>query len=313
MSSADAKTNAYMSDNAHFADVFNYFIYGGRQVICPENLQEMDRTALTMPFGSDGEASEEVQKFRDVLKTVAIKSDESATYLLMGIENQSHIHYAMPVRNMLYDAISYANQVEAFAKQHRKNKVYGSGDEFLSGLHKGDKLRPVITLVIYWAPDKWDGAGSLHDMLDTENPEILKLIPDYRMNLLTPDSIDDFEKFKTGLAEVFEFIKCSKDKDELIRAINANPGFQNLDRRSVELINALTDADIEIPHGEEMVNVCTAIKEMKEESRIVGRKEGISEGQSLLIQQAIKQGSSVEQIAAVLALSVEEVNKLSRG
>lgn len=62
-----------------------------------------------------------------------------------------------------------------------------------------------------------------------------------------------------------------------------------------------------------MVNVCTAIKEMKEESRIVGRKEGISEGQSLLIQQAIKQGSSVEQIAAVLALSVEEVNKLSRG
>ncbi len=313
MIAADAKTNTYMSDNAHFADVFNYFIYGGRQVIRPENLQEMDRTALAMPFGSGNEASEEVQKFRDVLKTVSVKSDDSTTYLLMGIENQSHIHYAMPVRNMLYDAISYANQVEALAKRHRENKEYGNGDEFLSGLHKGDKLRPVITLVIYWAPDKWDGAGSLHDMLDTKDPELLKLVPDYRMNLLTPDSIDDFEKFKTELAEVLEFIKCSKDKDELIRAINRNPGFQNLDRRSVELINAITDADIVIPEGKEAINMCTAIKEMKEESRSVGRKEGISQGQSLLIRQALQNGNSVEQIAKFLNLPLDEVKRLSKG
>ena len=308
MSAADAQTNAYMSDNAHFADVFNYFIYGGRQVIRPENLQEMDRTALTMPFGSGKEASEEVQKFRDVLKSVSIKMDESATYLLMGIENQSHIHYAMPVRNMLYDAISYADQVEAFAKRHREDKEYGSSDEYLSGFHRGDMLRPVITLVIYWAPGKWDGPQSIHELLETQNPDLLKLVPDYRMNLLVPDSIEDFEKFRTELAEVLEFIKYSKDSEKLYQAINETPGFQKLGRRSVELINAVTDADIEIPEGKEAVNMCTAIQEMKEESRNIGVKEG----QAKMIQQALNHGSSVEQIANALALSVEEVTRLSK-
>ena len=27
-----------------------------------------------------------------------------AVCLILGIENQSHVHYAMPVKNMLYDA-----------------------------------------------------------------------------------------------------------------------------------------------------------------------------------------------------------------
>ena len=305
MSAVDVQTNSYMSDNAHFADAFNYFIYGGRQVIRPENLREMDRTALALPFGKDGEDSEEVQKFRDVLKSAEIKSDDEATYLLLGIENQSHIHYAMPVRNMLYDAIAYSQQVELLGKKHKADRDYGNQEEFLSGLHREDRLHPVITLVIFWAPGKWDGPQSIHELLDTQNPELLKLVPDYRMNLLIPDSIEDFEKFRTELAEVLEFVKYSKDREKLNQAINETPGFQNLGRRSVDLINAVTDADIEIPEGKEAVNMCTAIQEMKEESR--------AQGQAQLIQQAVKSGSSIEQIARVLALPVEEVKKLSKG
>ena len=179
MSAVDVQTNSYMSDNAHFADAFNYFIYGGRQVIRPENLREMDRTALALPFGKDGEDSEEVQKFRDVLKSAEIKSDDEATYLLLGIENQSHIHYAMPVRNMLYDAIAYSQQVELLGKKHKADRDYGNQEEFLSGLHREDRLHPVITLVIFWAPGKWDGPQSIHELLDTQNPELLKLVPDY--------------------------------------------------------------------------------------------------------------------------------------
>ena len=149
----------------------------------------------------------------------------------------------------------------------------------MSGFHKDDGLNPVITLVIYWAPGEWDSASSLHEMLRTDDPRILNLVPDYRMNLLIPDSIQDFKKFSTELAEVLEFVKYSKNKVELDQAINENPAFQNLDRRSVELINAVTDADIAIPEGKETVNMCTAIKEMREESKT----EGIAEGQLQMI------------------------------
>ena len=48
--------------------------------------------------------------------------DENADYLLLGIENQTEIHYAMPVRNMIYDALQYGNQVAAIAAQNVKEK-----------------------------------------------------------------------------------------------------------------------------------------------------------------------------------------------
>ena len=46
MDAADIKTNDYMSDNTRFADIFNFFLYDGEQVINPDNLRELDRTAV---------------------------------------------------------------------------------------------------------------------------------------------------------------------------------------------------------------------------------------------------------------------------
>jgi hypothetical protein len=54
MGRIDLLTNEYMSDNERFADVFNYFIYGGRQVINAEKLHEMDTTILSLPYGKTG-------------------------------------------------------------------------------------------------------------------------------------------------------------------------------------------------------------------------------------------------------------------
>lgn len=82
--------------------------------------------------------------------------DGNAIYLVLGIENQSKIHYAMVVKNMVYDSLHYAKQVMEATKSHKGEKL--SGDEFLSGFTKEDKLIPVITLVLYFGAEEWDGA-----------------------------------------------------------------------------------------------------------------------------------------------------------
>ena len=41
---ADTITKDYVKDAGVFADIFNYYIYGGRQVILPEQLMERDST-----------------------------------------------------------------------------------------------------------------------------------------------------------------------------------------------------------------------------------------------------------------------------
>ena len=147
----DTLTKAFMERPDVFADIFNFLIYDGEQVIKAEELQAMDTTAIALPFGLNGTQAP-VQKIRDVLKQWVLKRDDNAAYLLLGVENQSDIHYAMPVRNMLYDAMQYSAQADATAKAHRQTKGgdrHTSG-EYLSGFYRSDQLIPVITLVIYF-------------------------------------------------------------------------------------------------------------------------------------------------------------------
>ncbi len=112
---ADTITKNYVKDTSVFADIFNYYIYGGEQMILPERLTERDTTKIALPYGADG-AVVPVQKFRDVQKLYAAMTDGNTEYVLYGAENQAEIHYAMPVKNNLYDALEYAGQVEEAAK-----------------------------------------------------------------------------------------------------------------------------------------------------------------------------------------------------
>ena len=89
-----------------FADVFNKYLYHGRQVIKPEDLTELDTTEIAVPYGS-GDAGIPEQRYRDVLKTVM--TDGSAAYCILGIENASDIHYALLVKNGLYDFLQLAH------------------------------------------------------------------------------------------------------------------------------------------------------------------------------------------------------------
>ena len=147
----DTLTKAFMERPDIFADAFNFLLYDGEQVIKPEELREMDTTSIALPFGTDG-VQVPVQKYRDVFKQWVIKRDDDAAYLLLGVENQSDIHYAMPVRSMLYDALQYSSQVNAAGKRHKsaKESEKPTSGEYLSGFYSGDRLIPVITLVIYF-------------------------------------------------------------------------------------------------------------------------------------------------------------------
>ena len=110
MGKKDTITKDYMNDPCIFADAFNYFVYHGKQVILPENLHSVDTTEIAMPYLADGKIYP-VQKFRDNFKCLTAMQDENTTYLLLGVENQSEIHYAMPVKTMIYDSLQYLSLI----------------------------------------------------------------------------------------------------------------------------------------------------------------------------------------------------------
>ena len=315
MGVADKETKAYMRENAIFADAFNFLLYDGVQKIQPGLLRELDTTELAQLPGTDEkQLSEVIQKYRDVLKAAVIMQDEKASYLLLGIENQTDVHYAMPVRNMLYDAMQYAKQVSELAADHRERraKLKMTGAEYLSEFLKTDKLLPVITLMIHFSAAEWDGAKSLHEMLEWPDIHLKEYVQDYKIHLIDPVSIrpEEFEKFSTSLREVLEYIKYSKNKKKLRKLVENNPRM-TMEVNAARVIQAVTGTKFRISEETEVVDMCQAIDEMMADSREDGMKEGMEKGKFEALSNLLKKGTiSIQDAADCMAMSVTEFEKL---
>lgn len=315
---ADTITKDYVKDATIFADIFNYYIYGGRQVIRPELLMERDNTKIALPYGADG-AVIPVQKFRDVQKLYAAMTDGKMEYVLYGAENQSEIHYAMAVKNNLYDALEYAGQVEEASKSHRKemkrkkeqrgasadeDKKTPNTGEFLSGFWAGDRLIPSITVTIFFGSEEWDGPLSLFEMMDVSDPDVLACMDNYHVRLIAPAQMPDVEimKFQSSLREVMLFIKYSKDRENLSRILKVNEKrFREVERRAADVIEAITNSGIKYDEKDEVVNVCQAIQEMKKESE---QKKAME-----IARNFYNLGVDVEKIAQGVGYAVETVKE----
>ena len=282
----DSITHEYMKQPERFADLFNGFCFGGEEKLHPDELKDMDTASIVLPYGEDG-APLPKQKARDVLK-LALKTDGKAAYCILGVENQSKIHYAMVVKNMVYDSLHYAKQVMEATKSHKGEKL--SGDEFLSGFTKEDKLIPVITLVLYFGAEEWDGATNLHKMFEIQDERILKYVPDYKINLIQPAKIskEEFQKFRTELGKVLEYIKLSKNKSVLHKQIQQEAEFWKLHKESFDLLNTATNSKLKLFLDEGgRADMCVAIDEMRQDMEIVGYIKGLRRRGSSL-EEAIK-------------------------
>ncbi len=323
---ADTVTKDYVKDAGVFADIFNYYIYGGRQVILPEQLTERDSTKIALPYGADG-AAVLVQKFRDVQKLYAAMTDGKMEYVLYGAENQTEIHYAMAVKNNLYDALEYAGQVEEAAKSHRKEmkrkkeqgetsaeedrKTPNTG-EFLSGFWSEDRLIPSITVTIYFGPEEWNGPLSLFEMMNVSDPDVLACMDNYHVRLIAPAQMLDEEimKFRSSLREVMLFIKYSKDRENLSRVLEANEErFREVERRAADVIETITNAGIKYDESEEVVNVCQAIREIRMEERKIGEQDGELKKAREAARNFYNLGIDVEKIAQGVGYAVDTVRE----
>lgn len=310
----DTKAKEFLKDNCRFADAVNYGFFHGKQVVKAENLREKDISEVLSVYGTDKKEIQK-QKWRDLLKQAVIKQDDDVIYLILGIENQSDIHYAMPVKNMIYDAMNYGSQVTEAVKKHKKDKDYGSNAEFLSGFKKEDKLTPVITLTLYLGARKWDAPRCLHDMFRVKDKGILKQVDNYHLHLIVPQEISDFDKFQTSLGEVLEVIKASENRNALEKVLTENPAFQNLENEAVSAINVFTGIDVKVNEKEGKDNMCKAWEDQRLYGEKIGEKRGEKRGEKQGIIKTlvslVKDGLlSLQEAAKRADMSEEEFKKL---
>lgn len=94
-------------------------------------------------------------------------------------------------------------------------------------------------------------------------------------------SDEEYDRFKTDLGAVMQFIKHQSDEDG--SWIKGKTRFEHVEKEAVELINLITGSKIIGDEKEEEVNMCRAwensINNAKSEGRLEGRLDGKREGE----------------------------------
>jgi len=174
----DMELKNFWRNNERFADLCNAVLFQGRETLKPEDLEELDSDVSGIIFSKENRES--ILRTRDIVKKIAYGTE----FVIVGIENQTQVHYAMPLRVILYDGLGYLKQFEEIKAKRKKSKEAQTGAEFLSEFGKNDKLAPIITLVIYYGNTPWDGPLSLHDMLYEMTEPIKNLVSNHQMKLV---------------------------------------------------------------------------------------------------------------------------------
>ena len=264
MGKADVILKQWLKNKVRFADLFNAVVFNGEQVIKPEELEELNcESGIVISNTSNGwnntkdvtnnmtnsktdDKNQNVryrteQRYRDLV--MSWKGE--AELAVLALENQGKIHYAMPVRGMLYDALAYTDQMrlvwEQLSEPERKSV---DENEFFSRFRKKDRLCPVITIIFYYGEDKWDGATQLYELFGVEDEGLIhilqKYVSNYRMNLIEVNRIEDITKYKSDLQMMFHMLEYRKDKRRLLEYTKEhNEYFEKLDSETLQAMAVL--------------------------------------------------------------------------
>ena len=299
----DSADKVYWRQNETFADLFNAYLYEGEQVIKSEELEELDTDASDIV--EIGEVKESIRGARDVIKIA--KKYNGVEYVLLAIENQEGIHYAMPIRVMGYDHYSYNKQYNDRKNYYKTNGISLKDDEFISGIRKTDKFLPVITLVLYYGEKNWDGPRSLYDMLVIPD-RIKHFVGNYPINIIQMKDNDLVlhNQYNVDLFKIMSIIyDTKKSVAQRITALREFEANKEVDEKVIDVIVATTNMKVNKKKVGEQ-KVCTFWEEAKKIEREDARLEAQYEAIHNIMESL---NMSMEQAMDVLKIPESERSK----
>ena len=267
----------YWRDNARFADLFNAVLFQGEQVIQPHELEDLDTESSTIL--EHKKQAEGIAASRDNIKIRKKSTAYGIEFVMLGNESQEYIDYAMPMRVMGYDYSAYKKQYDSNAAKYKKAEGMEE-DEYLSRMKRTDKFMPVITVTVYYGKKPWDGAASLHGMLNISEA-LRKYVNDYRM-LLVEARKNNLVLHNMNNVDLFNLLEILLDSSRPAGEIRSRAiGYtkeRRVDRAVILTATGALNNQIDYNALEQRgdVNMFTVF----EETRIEGREEGREEGRA---------------------------------
>ena len=274
-----------------FCDFINGASFAGEQKLTPDMLSRLPEGTVLEPEGEKGE-SVRFERIRDAIFEAAMPGGEHMIFrVILGVENQSFVDYGMVIRDLGYEMANYTEQLKLLKQKRRDEKSLTSGDEYLSGIKREDKLVPVVNFVFYYGEKVWDGSTRLFELLDVPKGEewVYQYISDYKINLVHAGNVDP-KNFKTGLRQVFELLPYSGNAEKLEAYVTEHrEEFSDVTEETFDLLATfLSGRETAIILKKKKFqnekgsgyNMCTAFQQMREE----GINQGINQGIKALVE-----------------------------
>ena len=326
MGEGDTTAKEFFEIDANFADCINYAVFGGRRVVQPSALGELDKEEIMRRTKAGGGRTRRAgrSRERDLLRNVCLRQCRGVKYMIVGIENQCAVDCGMAVRCMQYDALRYDRQMRRIIREYRKclasrgqAGAAGDGGWTLPTLPRGARLKPVVTIVIYWGKGRWDGPRSLHELLDCQEPEILEMAADYRLHLIEPCAMEarDFALFATELGAVLNYVNVQDDPDAMEKLLREDARFRNLSMEALQLLRTVTKTSIKTPETTQdgRVDMCKAEQILMERARQKDWNDGVQKGIVVAMELLIEFGKSAAEIHSALmrkySIDAEEASR----
>ena len=283
----------YWRNKEQFADFFNAVLFDGKQVIKPKELEDLDTEESSVL--EHKEYAESIGASRDTVKIRKKSTVYGVEFVILGMEGQEHIHYAMPMRVMGYYAAYQKQYVDNAAKYKTAKSL--TEEEYLSKMKKDDRLVPVITVVAYYGEKPWDGAVSLHGMLHISE-EMKPFVNDYRMHLVEARK-NDLKLHNINNRDLFNLLgilldrngKLQETRDRAINYAREHRVEKTVIMTAAGAANCKIDYNKIARKGD--ADMCTVFEET--------RREGIAEGEAKgIIETGYEFGISEEEILARL-------------
>lgn len=315
MGKKDIALKDYLSDRRRYADLINGTVFCGEEIVRPDALMEANAVQSVLHNGHTLERTNDLIMRQD---------RDGKLFAVWIVANQEHIDYSMPARVMLQEALEYDRQLKEIKRETLKPALRGSA-EFLCGIRMEERLRPVVTVVVYWGSETWRGAESMHDLIDFgEDAKLAErlrmLVPIYPLHILRLSEQKDYEWFRTELGMLFALYARRNDRDSFKEYLDTHKACRNMDDETCQTLGMLTGSArlLDLVHqakdnkkGE--INVCRAIDELIEEGVQRGIREGIAEAVTAMAvgmrKLAIPQSQICQMIADELHIPLEQAEK----
>lgn len=257
-----AKNNAlkrYLSDNNVIADIFRLAFGNDGLFFNPADLKDLDSVqVMEIPPKADTKDTKKLSSYRervhDGVAAMQTEFDGKPALFVLGVEGQTKISQAMPLRNLQYEDHSLTFMAERMAEGVRTKGVPG---DWLSGWPKGAILPTPLSVTLYTGAGDWTGPRSLREMQANIPAALSWRVMEVPLNILTFKDICKYDpdSLLSDLGAVAAYIVYEKDSDKLEELIATKKIFHHMSRKGFDVVNTHRKLAVTIPVDVEEIDM----------------------------------------------------------